>query len=207
MSLLSLVLGYVDTDNYTYLEYTNEVNLHTGGIYQNLTSFSKLGSYQEYLPVFEIGTKVLYDKLPEAFRLLEEMLYRTDLKDYKRLKEIIDEIKSRLQMSLQSSGHSVAVGRAMSYYSAHAMFNELTQGIGFYQFLEDLTLNYGEKKDIVINKLKELIGMIFVKNKLMVSITADKAGYDLVSQNLSSFMEGLPEKASERLLQHMIIGL
>ncbi|MDI9508376.1 MAG: insulinase family protein [Bacillota bacterium] len=199
MSLLSLVLGYVDTDNYTYLEYTNEVNLHTGGIYQNLTSFSKLGSYQEYLPVFEIGTKVLYDKLPEAFRLLEEMLYRTDLKDYKRLKEIIDEIKSRLQMSLQSSGHSVAVGRAMSYYSAHAMFNELTQGIGFYQFLEDLTLNYGEKKDIVINKLKELIGMIFVKNKLMVSITADKAGYDLVSQNLSSFMEGLPEKASERL--------
>lgn len=199
MSLLSLVLGYVDTDNYSYLEYSNEVNLHTGGIYQNILSFSKLDKPDEYLPMFEIGTKVMYDKLPEAFRLIEEMLYHTQVKDYKRLKEIIDEMKSRLQMSFQSSGHSVAAGRAMSYYSVHGMFKEITQGISFYQFLEDITINYGQMKDTIIAKFKELIDMVFVRDKLMVSVTADKSGYDLVTHSLSSFIEGLREHASERL--------
>lgn len=201
LSLLSFVLGYVDTDNYSYLEYSNEVNLHTGGIDTNVLSFSVKGSTKEYLPMFEIGTKVMYDKISEAFRLIEEMIYRTQLKDYKRLKEIIDEIRSRMQMRFQSSGHSVAVNRAMSYYSEHGVFKEVIQGITFYEFVENITANYGQMKDAIIGKLKELIEMVFVKNKLLVSITADNEGYNLFSQRFSSFAGGLKEKASRRLIE------
>lgn len=200
LSLLSLVLGYVDTDNYSYLEYSNEVNIHTGGISPNVISFSILGTTKKYVPVFEIATKVMYNKLPEAFRLIEEMLYRTQLKDYKRLKEIIDEMKSRMQMRFQSAGHSVAVNRAMSYYSVHGLFKELTQGISFYQFLEDITSNYANMKDTIISKLKELIEMVFVRDKLTVSITADEEGFNKFSQIFPSFVDNLKEKASERLL-------
>lgn len=198
LSLLSAVLGYIDTDNYSYLEYSNEVNLHTGGIYHDVISFSFKDKTDEYLPMFEIGTKVMYDKLPESFRLIEEVLYHTQLKDYKRLKEIIDEMKSRMQMIFQSSSHIVAVNRAMSYYSVHGMFKELTQGISFYDFLEELTDNYGQMKDTVITKLKELMEMVFVKDKLIVSITADKDGYNAFSKGITFLINGLPEKASER---------
>lgn len=200
LSLLTFVLGYVDTDNYSYLEFSNEVNLHTGGISTNVKSFALKGSTDNYLPLFEIGTKVMYDKIPDAFRLIEEMIYRTQLKDYKRLKEIIDEVKSRMQMRFQSSGHSVAVNRAMSYYSVHGMFLEETQGISFYQFLESITENYALMKDDIISKLKDLIDMVFVKNKLLVSVTADNIGYELFSQGFKPFIGGLKEKASERLM-------
>jgi Zn-dependent M16 (insulinase) family peptidase len=199
LSLLSLVLGYIDTDNYSYLEYSNEVNLHTGGIYHNVISFSIKDVTDDYLPMFEIGTKVMYDKLPEAFRLIKEMLYHTQLKDYKRLKEIIEEMKSRMQMLFQSSGHMVAANRAMSYYSVHGMFKEATQGITFYQFLEDLTNNYGQMKDTVISKLKELMEMVFIKDKLTVSITADIDGYDMFLKGFTSFVNDLRESASDRL--------
>jgi Zn-dependent M16 (insulinase) family peptidase len=198
LSLLSLVLGYVDTDNYSYLEYSNEVNLHTGGIFHDVISFSIKGNTVEYLPIYEVSAKVMYDKLPDAFRLIEEMLYHTQLKDYKRLKEIIDEMKSKMQMIFQSSGHMVASNRAMSYYSVHGMFKEATQGISFYQFLEELTTNYGQMKDTVVSKLKELLEMIFVKDKLTVSITADNEGYNKFANNFTPFVQRLRENTSER---------
>lgn len=200
-SLLSFVLGYVDTDNYSYLEYRNEVNLHTGGMYTNVISYSVKGSTKEYLPMFEIATKVLYGKIPEALRLIEEMIYHTDLKDYKRLKEIIDETKSRMQMRFQSSGHSVAVNRAMSYYSEHGLFREIIQGISFYEFLEDITANYGLMKDTIISKFKELIELIFAKNKLLVSITADNEGYRLFSQSFAGFISGLKKEEPKGLIE------
>jgi len=199
VSLLSFVLGYVDTENYSYLEFTNEVNLHTGGMDTNVLSFSVKGSTNEYLPKFEISTKVLHDKIPEAFRLIEEMLYRTQIKDYKRLKEIIDEVKSRMEMRFKSSGHSVAINRAMSYYSKHGMFKEITQGISFYEFLEDISSGFEQLKDTIIGKLKELIEMIFVKNKLLVSITADEAGYKLFAKSFASFAEGLKKEVPKEL--------
>lgn len=201
LSLLSSVLGYVDTDNYSYLEYSNEVNLHTGGIYHDVISFSIKDKSDDYSPKYEIGAKVMYDKLPEAFRLIEEVLYRTQLKDYKRLKEIIDEMKSRMQMIFQSSSHMVAVNRAMSYYSVHGMFKEYTQGISFYEFLDDLNANYGQLKDTIMAKLKELMEMVFVKDKLIVSIIADKAGYDAFLKGLTPLMDGLRGNISERQLK------
>jgi Zn-dependent M16 (insulinase) family peptidase len=200
LSLLTSVLGYVDTDNYSYLEYSNEVNLHTGGIYHDVVSFSVKNKTDEFLPKYEIKAKVMYDKLTEAFRLIEEVLYHTQLKDYKRLKEIIDELRSRMQMIFQSSSHSIAVSRVISYYSKHGMFKELIQGISFYEFLEDLVSNYGQRKDTIISKLKELMMMVFVKNNLIVSITADKAGYDAFMKGLLPLLDGLREEASEKLL-------
>lgn len=199
LSLLSFVLGYSDTENYSYLELSNDVNIHTGGISPNVISFSIKGSTQEYLPMFEIKTKVMYNKISEAFRLIDEMLFKTKFKDYKRLKEIIDEIISKIQMRLQTSGHSVAVNRAMSYYSTHGMFKEAVQGIYFYQFLEDISSNYGEMKDTIISKLKELVEMVFVKDNLMVSITADNAGYEEFVQSLDMYVSKLPRSASQRL--------
>lgn len=197
LSLLSSVLGYVDTDNYSYLEYSNEVNLHTGGISHDIASFSVKDKPDEYLPMYEIEVKVMYDKIPEAFRLLEEVLHHTQLKDYKRLKEIFDELKSRMQMMLQCSSHMVVVNRAMSYYSVHGLFKEHTRGISFYDFLDDLVNNYGQMKDTVISRLKELLDLVFVKDNLLVSVTADKAGYEKFIKSLTPLMSSLRKGISE----------
>ncbi|MDF2486298.1 MAG: hypA [Herbinix sp.] len=198
-SLLSYVLGYVDTENYSYLNLSNEVNIHTGGIGTNVRSFSVKGSTDQYYPVFEFSTKVLYDNLSEAIRLIEEMLLRTKLDDKKRLKEIIDEMKSKLQMHFNSAGHSVAVDRAMSYYSAHGLYKEMTTGIAFYKFIEDLAENFNSKADTVITKLKELLKMIFTRDNLLVSITADEEGYERFTDKVTTFIEELSQKADPAL--------
>lgn len=201
LSLLSLVLGYVDTENYSFLELSNEINIHTGGISPNVKSYSIKGNTDLYYPVFGFTTKVLYDKIPEAFRLIEEILKVTKFEDTKRLKEIVDEMKSKMQMHFNSAGHSVAVDRAASYYSTHGLFKEITTGISFYKFLEDLAENFAAKSDLVIAKMKELMQMVFTRDKLLVSITADKEGYHLFADKLPSFSDGLKEKTESSLFE------
>ena len=198
-SLLSFVLGYVDTKNYTYLGLSNEINMHTGGIASNVRSFSVKGSTDEYYPVFEISTKVLYDNLTEAMKLIEEILYCSKLEDKKRLREILDEMRSKLQMHFNSSGHSVAVDRAMSYYSTHGLFKEVTTGISFYRFIEDLTENFNDMADTIIEKLRVLLQMIFTGENLLVSITADEEGYERFREKLEGFTSGLAPNADRAL--------
>ncbi len=200
-SLLSFILGYVDTANYSYLDLSNEVNIHTGGISTNVISFSMKGSSQSYYPVFEFSTKVLYDKLSESFRLIEEMIYNSKFEDTKRLKEIIGEIKSKLQMHFNSSGHSVAVDRAMSYYSEHGLFKETTTGIAFYKFIEDIADNFTTKANTVVSKLKDLMEIIFTKNNLLCSITADEEGYGRFEEKLPSFCDKLKTSADNKILE------
>lgn len=200
-SLLSFVLGYIDTKNYSYLDLSNEINIHTGGISTNVRSFSIKGSSEQYYPVFEFTTKVLYDKMAEDFRLIEEILYQTKLDDTKRLKEIIDEIKSKLQMNFNSSGHSVAVDRAMSYYSAHGLFKEITTGISLYKFIEDLADNFSAKAENTIVKMKELMQMIFTKDNLMISITADEEGFQRFEEKLPVFSNKLSASADSKLFE------
>ncbi len=200
-SLLSFVLGYVDTKNYSYLNLSNEINIHTGGISTNVISYAVKNSSENYYPAFEFSTKVLYDELNEAFRLIQEILYHTKLEDTKRLKEIVDEIKSKLQMHFNSSGHSVAVDRAMSYYSEHGLFKETTTGIAFYKFIEDLADDFPQKGVKAIVKMKELIQMIFTKNNLFVSITADEEGYSRFEEKLTDFISELPAKAESSMFE------
>lgn len=200
-SLLSFVLGYVDTNNYSYLALSNEVNIHTGGISSNVKSFAVKGSTNEYIPVFEFATKVLYDKLSEAFRLINEMLYNTKFEDAKRLKEIVGEMKSKLQMNFTHSGHSVAVDRAMSYYSEHGMFKEVTAGIEFYKFIEELADNFTDRAEAVISKLKELMKMIFTKDNLFISITSDEEGFTRFRDKLKDICEKLQQRADSKLFE------
>jgi Zn-dependent M16 (insulinase) family peptidase len=198
-SLLSLVLGYVDTKNYSYLELSNEINIHTGGMVTNVKSYSKKNSTNQYLPVFEFRTKVLYDELEEAFRLIREILFETKLEDTRRLKEIVDEMKSKMQMYFTTAGHSVAVDRAISYYSAHGLFKDITAGISFYQFLEELAGNFDARAEETIAKMKTLMQMIFTRENLSISITSDEEGLSDFRGVFHSLVERLPQKADLRL--------
>lgn len=80
----------------------------------------------------------MYDKLGEGLKLIEEILFTSKLSDKKRLKEIISEEKAGLKTDLISSGHITSATRAMSYVSDVMAFKDMTEGIGYYDFLQEL---------------------------------------------------------------------
>lgn len=192
LGILKAVLGYVDTDRYDYGDLANEIHLNTGGISTVITAYDNVKDSAAHEARFEMRIKVLYDKLPEAMDLLKEMLLHSKIEDEKRLKEILSEVKSRLQMSLSSCGNSVSANRAMSYFSETAKISDLTLGIGFYRVVADYEEHFEEKKEELIQKLKSLAGYVFTKENLLAGVTCDEKGFVKVPEAVKGLWEALP---------------
>lgn len=105
MGILKSVLGYIDTKNYSYGDLYNEININTGGITNVINIFPDLKNRGEFKVKFHIKSKALYEKVDYSFRMVKEILLNSKLEDEKRLYEIVAQLKSRLQMTLNSSGH------------------------------------------------------------------------------------------------------
>ena len=178
VGILQSVLGIIDTENYEYGELFNEINVHTGGIGTSLEMYpdATKAKEKEFKATFEMKSKALYNKLPVAFTMMKEILVHSKLDDEKRLKEILDMAKSRLQMRFQSAGHLTSALRAMSYASPLAKFKDITNGIGFYQTVNDICEHFEEKKEELIENLQKLCKMLFRADNMMISYTASGEG-------------------------------
>ena len=161
ISILKNVLGYIDTEHYSFGELFNEINRKSGGINSTLGLYANEEDEDRSVKTFEFRAKALEEQLPFVFEMLEEILTRSKLDDEKRLYEILAQMKSRLQMVLPSNGHSTAVTRASSYFSKNADFSEKIGGVSFYRVIEKLESNFEEEKEHLIAKLKEACEYIF----------------------------------------------
>ena len=147
LALLKSILGFVDTENHTYQELADEINIHTGGIGCLLSHYTHIQDPANPFTVFSIQGKALYQKLENMTKLMEEIINETKLEDDKRLAEIVGQLRSRAQTRLISGGHSAAVNRCISYFEPEAYLGEMTGGIGYYHFLEELDQNFQDKKE------------------------------------------------------------
>ena len=136
VGLLKSVLGSVDTEHYTYSDLTSEIHLNSGGVDFSVSSFANLQDEEKFTGAFVASVRVLYDRLDFGFGILEEILNHSVFTDRKRLGEVIQETRSRARMKLENAGHSTAVSRATSYFSATSWYNEMTGGTSYYHFLD-----------------------------------------------------------------------
>ncbi len=191
--ILQSVLGIIDTENYEYGELFNEINAHTGGIGTALEVYPDVTKVREkeFKATFEIKAKALYPKLPVAFSMMREILTKSKLDDEKRLREILAMTKSRLQMKFQSSGHTTAALRALSYLSPLSKFKDLTTGIGYYEVIKQLEENFEEEKARLIINLQKLVKLLFRADNMMASYTAAKEGLAGLEDEIAQLKTGL----------------
>ena len=202
VGILQAVLGEIDTENYEYGELFNEINVHTGGIGTSLEMYPDVTKVREkeFRATFEIKAKALYSKLPVAFAMMKEILTRSKLGDDKRLREILAMTSSRLLMKFQSSGHTTAALRAMSYASPSAKLKDMTSGIDFYQKVASIEKNFDEEKENLIANLTWLTENLFRRDNMMISYTAEKEGLKEMEELVRDMKAGLfiPAKGEQK---------
>lgn len=197
IGLLSGILGKIGTENHDYSDLANEINIYTGGVAFSSATFIQNGTKGEYVPKFIVKSKALIEKVPKLLELLEEILVRTKLDDKKRLKEIIQEMKSRLEMAIFDAGHIVAANRLFSYFSPVGRYEELISGLEFYEFVEELERNFDSKVNEIIENLQEVERAIFNKKNLIISVAVDEEGYKDIEGNLENFLNKLRDNNLE----------
>ena len=143
---LKSVLGYVDTEHYTYGELSNEINAETGGIACGVEVFDRADSVDEYRAFFGVKGKVMYPKMDVLFRMIREILNTSDVTDTRRLHEIISRVKSKSTI-ISCKCRTFHSSTPCSFYaSPMAAFQDGMAGIAYYQFIEKLDKEFDDRK-------------------------------------------------------------
>ena len=194
LSTTRTLLSYMDTENYSFAELSNAINIHTGGINCTVSAYPQKDNNHVR---FEIKVRVLENKLEDAIALLKEIVHTTKLEDVKRLTEIIAQTKSRLQTMLSNSGNVVAATRSMAYFSEYAHYQDVTAGIGYYESVCRMDEMVKKEPERLIEKIRSVLDQVIGKSRLMISITATEDAYEKAVPMLESFIQTLPEGATK----------
>lgn len=191
-SLLSNVLGIMNTEKYTYGELNRFQNNNTGGFYTYITSYLEGLDDNKLIPKFVVSSKAMNNKLDKLFELNSEVINKTKLDDKERLKTILVKHQSQLEATIKGDGSQVANARVFAYFNNQGVFDELTNGMDYYWFITDLVKNFDQTADQIISNLSKVSKQLFTRENLISAITCDKSDIEKYNKQFSTLVNALP---------------
>ena len=186
-TLLVEFYRYVDTEHFTYHDLASEINLKIGTMTFQ-TGINTLAWKQDgYRPFFSVNIKCLENQVEDAISLLSEVLFTSKMDHKQRLKEIISEVRTKMDVKIPSSGHLFASGRALSYIDPAMKYKEVAEGLEYYWMIRDLDDSFDQKADEMIRQLKRAQNCIFRKENLTLSLTGEFDFKNLLDESIRDF--------------------
>jgi hypothetical protein len=192
-SLLSNVIGSLNTENYSFAELNKALNINTGGFYTTLRTYQENLDDDKLIPKFVVTSKAMNIKLDKLFDLSAEILDRTIYNDTDRLKTVLARHQSQLDANIKGNGYQVASRRLQSYLSKQGMFNELSGGVDYYWFVTNLLKSFDKNAGQVSENLKKVATLIFTKENLISSVTCAKKDQEEYARRLELLTRQLPK--------------
>ncbi|TFG41666.1 MAG: peptidase M16, partial [Bacteroidia bacterium] len=185
VSLFSDLLGNLDTEHYTFSELANEIDIHTGGVSTEFNFYTDTIKPDNILPKFNMRSKCILDKTEKMLELAAEYTFKNKFTDIPRITQLIKETKARTQMMIINAGHLIAIRRMLAQNSRLHKWQDMTQGMDYYNFLNKLEAKIASDPQEVTDKLIALANALFNKNKLILSITSQEDDIKQVWQKIS----------------------
>ena len=189
----NLVLG-MGTRKHSYMEISQLLGIHTGGLRSWHFTSAEVNDHKKILSHIFFSGKCLMGNTDHLFDIWEEVILEHDFNNPKRLIEIIKSSKASMEDSILSSGNHYVLSRLNSYQSIIGQYDELTDGISYYRFLEKL-LDRAEKNiDEVAEEFKGITQNLFTKENIFVNITAPESDYKKIENRVVGLSQKLPSK-------------
>jgi len=190
-ALLTDVISELNSAHYSYGDLDSEINIHTGGLSFGLRAYLDSSDDKKYFPKLVVACKAFQEKLPRLIELLVERTVNTRFAPTSRLKEVLNQVNSRLQMRAQSDGVGLATTRLESYYSPFGMYEELTSGLSYTKFVSELTRGFDGRSAEIATNLEKVAGLLFNKKNLVVGLTCAEEQYPLFEKEFALLLSGL----------------
>ena len=190
VSVLSSVLGRMDTKDKTYGEISNDIKLYTGGLNMASSNLKNVKT-DEIISNFEVNVKFLYEKKELVFDLLKKIITESIYDDEKKIREYIAEMRSVGESMLISAPHSAALTRSVSYFDRSFALNDAATGIEAVRFIKELDENIDDKVKEISERLLNISRKIFRKENLFINLISPKDKQDILNDNLIDFINNL----------------
>ena len=194
MSLLLSLIGLIDTKNYTYEELNNEIYKATGGISFNPSVYVDAKDKEKYVLRMNIKMKSTADKLGRGLEIIDEIMNNSLLDSKKRIKELLNILKSRIESTMLQNGHQFIISILKSYYSRVADIQSHIGGLNYYDFMRDLVENFEEKWEDFEKESEEIYDKLFVRDNLIISTAGNLEDLNNIKPELEKYIKSLEVK-------------
>lgn len=211
LPLLGKIMSGMGAAGLSYDEMAKRIALAMGGFgYDLIAGFSVDATETWQKMVFSF--KALYRNVPAALQTVCDILCAGDLEQEARMRDLIAERKNNLQSSIVPSGHIFAKRAAGAALTLPAYRDEQWHGRTQLRFVQQQSADFEASGMNLREKLEQLKKIIFQKQNLMVNITADAAGLELVEAEIGRLLTKLPAggnkgKATEPELAPVYVGI
>ena len=188
LNLLTSCLGDLRTENLTALELQNKIKSTLGGIAAKVDVISHEGELDSGKPYLLVSASTLRENAQAAMELLSELLLHTCWGETDKIGEIVMQSDYFIKQSLIGNGHSFAMTKALSGFSAEAALREALEGESFARWFADLAASFSGHAEALGAKLCGLAHRAFAANRLFVGF----GGEPSISA-IESFVKALPE--------------
>jgi len=193
-SVLSNLLGMMDTEKYTYGDLNRTLNTYTGEFYTSINTYLEDADDNKLIPKFSVTSKSMKENTDKMMELINEIILKTKFADTARLKEVLMRHQSQLEMRLKQDGYDVASNRLPSYYSNDAMFKEITGGLEYYWFISTLVKDFSKNAPLIVENLNKVTKQLFTKENLITTISCNDKDFKDYTNSLTNFSKLLPSQ-------------
>ena len=194
MSLLLSLIGLIDTKNYTYEELNNEIYKATGGISFNPSVYVDAKDKEKYVLRMNIKMKSTADKLGRGLEIIDEIMNNSLLDSKKRIKELLNILKSRIESTMLQNGHQFIISILKSYYSRVDDIQSHIGGLNYYDFMRDLVENFEEKWEDFEKESEKIYEKLFVRDNLIISTAGNLEDLNKIKPELEKYINSLEVK-------------
>ena len=169
VGLLTSLLGKLDTASHNASDLDTAIEENLGMLNFFIETYAEDGNADAVKPFFVVSGSALDEKLEALATLPAEVWGTTLFDDEDRILAILQQRRIGHEQAYINSGHSAAMGRALTYFSPAALVADQLGGVSLYLFLKDLLANWDERKDAFCAKLAGLGDRIFRSDNVIVS--------------------------------------
>ncbi len=172
LSFISELFGELPTAKYTAAQLQRMIKQYIGTVDYSIKAFPVKGSSTSCKPYFVVSLGVLEVYIKEACSLICEILKETDYTCDAQIRELLLQRIESYNRRFISEGHSYAVKRAQSNFSASAFISENVSGYDYFCYLRQFKDDF-EKQLLSLRTFAQNIpSQIFGTHRLLISETA-----------------------------------
>lgn len=197
LPLLGKLILEMGTKKHSYVEIAQMLGIHTGGVNASHFSSVLLGNREHIISYVFFKGKSLMEKLDTMFDIFAELFTEYDFNNPKRLVEIIRSEKADMESSIVPHGNQYVLSRLQSYQSRLGKYDELTDGITYFRFMEDLLRRVEKNPDEVADQFRQVAERLFTRENTLVNITSQAEDYPQFEKNVNALVERFADRKQE----------
>ncbi len=193
LDLFGSIVTEIGTSKMDFMHFAREIATCTGGFSHSFQCHVSKNGGGDFRPILWFQMKCLPEYQERAMQLLTEVFSDLSLQDRGHIQEIVVRDFAWTEHAAQSEGYNLPTSLAFAQLSRAGACNEMVSGVTNYRSTQKLARNYAKNEESFLSGLKEMADIIFNRNNLTFSITANSSEVKSFTQHCEGMLRSLPD--------------